>query len=99
VVLAVIYGRTFTPCAEPDAESTKLHDFRKINNCRKVPFQDTFKTMIFCIVFYAVCGAGAERRGAEIKLLPGAGAEIMNCGSTPAPDLSIYQRLEEIYFF
>ncbi len=26
------------------------------------------------------CGAGAESRGAEIKLPPGAGAEIMNRG-------------------
>ncbi len=29
-------------------------------------------------------GAGAENRGAEIKWLPGAGAEITNCGSSPS---------------
>ena len=28
------------------------------------------------------CGAGAESRRAEIKLAPGAGAEITNCGSS-----------------
>jgi hypothetical protein len=35
------------------------------------------------MVFYFSqrCGAGAESRGAEIKLPPGAGAEITNCGS------------------
>jgi hypothetical protein len=27
------------------------------------------------------CGAGAESQGAEINCPPGAGAEIMNCGS------------------
>ena len=37
--------------------------------------------------------SGAESRGAEIKLPPGAGAEITNCGSSSGSD-----RLEEILF-
>ncbi len=41
-----------------------------------------FKLLIFVNETSAqCCGAGAKSRGAGIKLAPGAGAEITNCGS------------------
>jgi hypothetical protein len=52
------------------------------NPCTLTPAHPPAPSIYYQLIWPQCCGAGADSQGAEIRLPPGAGAEIMHCGAT-----------------